>query len=438
MSKDISTLNHTLNSPIYKKLPAALILVLTGVYVAACFTPLRVNYDTIRYFALMETMDGTWPAAFQGDRDFLPYGYPAFLWALQKLHILSPFTIGLFQLGYLLGSLWFVRQIFPSSLKTSHLVLFTLLNWLSLRFVVTPLSEMQFVFFSTGAICFFQRFVSGHQIKHLLLLLLFTGLAVVTRTAGLLLVAALIVSYLLQYRAPLSRWIQQKKLYATLILATVLAILALAAQQLNAGLYAKYIYNNVLQNTELFFTKYLLQHFVDWASVFINVPSGKVKQFMPEVWVSTLYIMAGSFFLVLIVYRLCSKKFTIPLVVRVYLAAYLLLIFNWPYFEPRFWMPVLPLLITVLLLPKNGKAGKVYQIMAPLIKVGYAMAGVFAIGYYLHIAFDKKAFADKHDAGIWQKEYYWHFFGENIPRKKQTYKDPVMYEKATYLLQKYD
>ncbi len=59
-----------------------------------------------------------------------------------------------------------------------------------------------------------------------------------------------------------------------------------------------------------------------------------------------------------LMYNTFSKRSRIPFYIRMYLVFYSVIIMNWPYYDPRFWVPVLPLLVVVILqTPFNSKAG---------------------------------------------------------------------------------
>ena len=105
---------------------------------------------------------------------------------------------------------------------------------------------------------------------------------------------------------------------------------------------------------------------------------------------------------------------------------------NWPYYDPRFWVPVLPLLAVVVLrtpftLPSWVKGiGKLYLVV-------YLFLGVFAAGYSLYVGFNKERFSRNQAAGDYRNEYEIHFFGKPLTdTAKQV--DPNVVE----ILNKYD
>ncbi|HEU4633059.1 MAG TPA: hypothetical protein VFS22_03685 [Flavisolibacter sp.] len=141
--------------------------------------------------------------------------------------------------------------------------------------------------------------------------------------------------------------------------------------------------------------------------------------------------MAGLIFLIIVLRRVFSKKFSIPLHIRIYLTGYILLIFNWPFFEARFWFPILPLLAAILLLPKNTARPQLFRPAVSLYKLYYVLTGIFVMSYYTWLSTHKEALVKRHDAGKWQREYRMHFFNE-------TPADSTYDKRAFYLLEKYD
>src|ERR1700676_4532646 len=112
-----------------------------------CFTPLRLHYDMLRYFAIKDCIESKCPPG-ADPNDYLPYGYTALLLLLSKLGILRSFSIVFVNCLYLFGGLFFVRKIFSYIRSPFFLIFLVLLNWTIIKFVTHPLSELQYLFFS--------------------------------------------------------------------------------------------------------------------------------------------------------------------------------------------------------------------------------------------------------------------------------------------------
>jgi len=389
-------------------------------YFINCFTPFRLTNDTVRYFAIKETMEGSWPEEFGARNDFLPPGYAYFLMALSKSGILNSFTICFIQLLFLAGSLNYVRKIFAPALPVFTFIIFSLLNWTTLKFTITPLSEMQFLFFTTGALYYFHRFNQAKKWGWLFVTAIFCFLAILTRTAGVLLAISLLLSLVVNKGT-------RSKAVVILLAIVVVAGLIIFFTQPKFIRYLGYFMRPFTTDPVAFFTNNILRHLQDWAELFINAPLSKTVYIS---YLRIVYMLAGLFFMVITLSRVFGKKFSIPVHIRIYLVGYVLLIFNWPFYEARFWFPVLPLLAAILLLPKNS-VHPVFRPIVSLYKLYYVLTGIFVMGYYTWLSYNKDAMAKLHDAGKWEREYRIHFFNEKSV-------DTTYDKKALYLLDKYD
>ena len=82
-------LRYQLRQPIFWI--AGLIFFLLVVYVVNGFTPLRLTFDTVRYFKIKEWIEAGRPPGAEAAADFLPAGYVWFLYLLEKMRIcISP------------------------------------------------------------------------------------------------------------------------------------------------------------------------------------------------------------------------------------------------------------------------------------------------------------------------------------------------------------
>ncbi|AXY76785.1 hypothetical protein D3H65_23545 [Paraflavitalea soli] len=419
------------SSLFYNRLWIASTGILIIIYFANCFTPFRLTNDTVRYFTLLEDLQGTLPAGFEKPADFLPFGYVYFLAGLSTLHLLTPFGIGFFQLLYLCGSLYFVKKLFGASIKIWPFVFLTLLNWTTLKLTITPLSEMQFLFFSTAALYCYQSFMKQRKAGFLILTVMLCLVCFITRTAGIGLVLALIVSFLISSRKKLMAWSRQQPFYAVLVIIIACSLLGFLVTRPKFIIYLSYFLGPLLRDPATFFSQNVRLHLVDWAELFINIPISKTGFLVSPVVAEIFYILTGLFFLGLLTVRLIRNHRMIPLPVIVYLIIYTLLIFNWPFFEARFWFPLVPLLAAILV--QQGKESKpLYQKARMSYLLYYVATGIFVLGYYSRMSFDRPYLVKKHDAGKWQAEYEDHF---GIKRVSDS---SAVNKKAIYLLNKYD
>jgi hypothetical protein len=119
-------------------------------------------------------------------------------------------------------------------------------------------------------------------------------------------------------------------------------------------------------------------------------------------------------------------------VVIIYLAIYSLVIFNWSFYDPRFWVPVLPFIAAIILqapLPKWSWM----KVAMPILFFAYLLLGIFAFSYSFYTQFNKKAFARIQANGIFRNEYEVHFFGNPLSDSTARVNPEVL-----NLLKKYD
>lgn len=405
--------------------------VVVVVYLINCFTPFRLTNDTVRYFALMEDRLGTWPDSFGQPTDFLPVGYVYFLEILARLHLLSPFSIAFCQLLYLAGSLYFIRQLFGAAINTWLFAFLVLLNWTTIKLVMTPLSELQFLFFSSATLYAHQRFLQNKRLAQLGLTILLSLLAFVTRTAGIVLIAALVLSFVLSQRKVITGWLRQRPVVSVGALIALLAGITVLVTQPKFITYFGYFWRPLTRDGGSFFVNNLRLHCMDFAELFINTPYSKVAMLSASPVAAIAYLLTGLLFLCLLLWCLVKHRARIPGSVSVYLVLYLVVIFNWPFFEARFFFPILPLMLAVFLLHLQQVARQ-QRLLAAAWLTCYVIVGVFVMAYYSRLSLEKDFMRKRHDAGLWKAEYDYLFSGR--PVEDST----TVNQKALYILRKYN
>ncbi|HYC30000.1 MAG TPA: hypothetical protein VEB42_14305 [Chitinophagaceae bacterium] len=384
--------------------PLIILLVLTAVYLANCFTPLRLTHDTVRYITIKEWNEAGRPAGDNAATEFLPYGYVWFLMALEKIGLARSVVITFIQLLYFLGSVWFIKKIFGDSIKGWQLLALSMLSWASLKFVITPLSEMQFLFFSMGALYFFHK-------RGWLWAIVFTALAMLTRTIGFVLIIAFAISLL----KVTSKWVAGGAVALVVVLFFVFG-------QFGIGSYLSHhsgYFEPLQTNPAGFFANNFRGHLIDWSALVLNAPAPRINLFGKDI----IYLVVGAVSFALLVFLVLKKE--VALEIKAYLICYSLIILNWPLFEPRLWVPIFPLCIAVILQHKH------FALSA--YKVVYIVVGVIALGYYTYTSFNKKVFAVKQDVAIWRNEYETYFFGKPLSDTAKVVREPIV-----TILKRYD
>ncbi|HVW61017.1 MAG TPA: hypothetical protein VHC48_13300, partial [Puia sp.] len=152
-------------------------------------------------------------------------------------------------------------------------------------------------------------------------------------------------------------------------------------------------------------------HFTEWAELGINISALKVQGMYPQA--SILFLIAGILIFAGLVYLLLFRKNQTPFIVKAYLLFYSLLMFNWPFYDPRFWVPVLPLALAVVLqypLPRIGWRRSVTVIAL----ASYMLLGAAAVGYFTYTSLNRKLFVRTQANGVFRNEYETFFYGKPV------------------------
>jgi 4-amino-4-deoxy-L-arabinose transferase-like glycosyltransferase len=289
-----------------------IVYLLCILFLLNCFTPLRLHYDMLRYFAIKDCIESNCPPG-ADPHDYLPYGYTALLLLLSKLGILRSFTIVFVNCLYLFGGLYFVRKIFSDIKSPFFLILLVLLNWTIIKFVTHPLSELQYLFFSLAAIYAFYRFTQQKNFWILLLSFFFAGLAFLTRTVGVALVAALAFALIWEFKKQLLVIIKKNRILLLAFIVCIATVL-IFSKQLGLNHYTGVMSKQFKEGAR--FSDVIGWHFSEWGEILSNTSKFKVISFLPGPLGKWLFILLGiagvSYFLFICFIR----KNNVPFIVK--------------------------------------------------------------------------------------------------------------------------
>jgi len=381
---------------------------MAAVDIAGCFTPLHLYYDTIRYFNIKDCIEHGCAPGSAAAGDFLPYGYPILLTALSRLGILQSFAIVLINCLYAFAGLYLLKKIFREHISPVLFGFLVLFNWTWIIIVTCPLSEMQYFFLSSASLYYFFTYIRKKTYGSLALSAVCCILAIFTRAAGIALVAALITGLLWHHRDIIRRIPRHYILFCITLL--ILGVISLFfVRRLRIGDYSSYFLSYFKKDTGHFILSNLDNHFTEAGELFLNMSLTTVELKWHIPGTRFIYIAAGLLFFGLFVHRLATSKGRIPFYIKAYLLLYSLMIFNWPYYDPRFWVPIFPLMIIVLLSSPIIRWNRHFLVRTYL--VAYFVAGAITAALWLYTGFNKQRFARSQAGGIYQKEYEIHFFG---------------------------
>lgn len=401
------------------------------IYITGSFTPLHIHFDSIRYYNIKDCIQYGCDPNSEAAKDYLPYGYTALLITLSKLGILTAFTVVFVNCLYLFAALYFVKKIFAKLVHPVLFVLIALCNWTVIKFAMHPLSEMQYLFFSCASLYCFHRYIQKKSYAQLALAFLFAIGTVLTRTVGISLIAALVLGIVYQHKAELTRIVRKNKILLIIVALAAVAVIFFA-KPLKIRDYTSLLEGSLEKGIGNFIGENLKNHFTELAEVFINLPANKVTGFLPGSLGTVLFIVIGVVCLLWLLVCTFSSSSRIPFYIRAYMAFYMFIIFNWPYYDPRFWVPVLPLLV-IFILRTPFRLPSLAKMLSRLYLAVYLLIGLLAAAYALYTGFNKERFARNQAAGDYRNEYEIHFFG-----KPQTDSATHVNQNVVDILEKYD
>lgn len=375
------------------------VLVLNLLCLLQTFSPLRLNTDSIAYLSLAASAVDGHGFLYAGSSTHFPHGYPALIALLDCLGLACSWSfIGLNCL-FIACALWSCFLVFRSGFGFTgwRAVLscgFPLLSFVLIKHMSLPLSDSVFLGVSmmSMALLVKAREIIGSR-RWLLLGLgsLLVGLAITVRTAGVALLPALVWAWLgedslkpLWRSGTPKRWLCYMFTVALLILASLaLAAVLMQTRYLRSDLVPIYHQMNLGRRI----AANALGHLSEWGELFLNIPTSKMPVFARK---ALPLLGLGSVILVMAAFWMRRSRFGL---LDVYFLSFTAMVFLWPFFETRLWLPMLPLLV--------GYVGVAYQhawkhrALTPaliLYLVWFALLGGTAWAYSNRITFARQQF----------------------------------------------
>lgn len=385
------------------------VYILGLLFLINCFTPLRLHFDMLRYFSIKDCLESKCPPG-ANPHDYLPYGYTFLLLLLSKLGILKSFSIVLVNCLYLFGGLYFVRKIFYYIRSPFFFMMLVMMNWTIIKFTMHPLSELQYLFFSLYSLYEYAQFSRNKNIRNLIYSFVLAGLATLTRTIGITLIAAIFSALVWEYRKQLIGLLKKNRVVIPVFFLCI-GLVIIFSKQLGLNHYFAAIITQF--NEGVHFSNMLVWHFSEWGEILLNNPRVKMIGILPFPLGFWLFFISGILGIAGFIYICFIKKSRIPFILKAYLFFYILLLFNWPFPDPRFWVPVIPL-IAAIVSQQSFSQNQMVKWGSRLYLLGYLAFGVISISYMTYTSFNKKELSKTQASGIFRNEYEIHFFGKPL------------------------
>ncbi|MGN8069375.1 hypothetical protein [Mucilaginibacter sp. 22184] len=397
------------------------------------FTPLRLNTDGIRYLKIIEYLTGNLGPNSDAAHDFFPHGYPLFLLALSRLHLLSPLSITLINMVSMLLASYLLAILLKIENRLVFMAL-TMLSAINVKQFTLPIADELFTLLFLASIYLWTSVFKKHWL-YIIPALAATLVSLYVRTAGI----ALVIGILL-YLVYLNKGILfgQKKLLWIWLCSVIIVLAAFVSQlpliekrvayirQLNLGMMA--------HHPASIFDR-LAIHFKELGEIMTNIPYSKLSTVINPA-ASNYLLIATGLLMCFILYKVVVNRQLVNTPAFWVFTVYLLMIFLWPFYDARFFTPLVPILIYSVFCYFGSMLKPVY------IKYGYAC--IFVLFGFLSLVYSaalslSNTFFLKHygsDASLTDK-YRIHF----SKQQKNTPNPPhysIDTDEVLFLLEKYD
>jgi hypothetical protein len=383
----------------------------------------------------LEYLKGNLTETSSAAKDFFPHGYPEFLKLLEKCRLLNSVTITMVNiLSVIISGAIFKRLFEIERIKLFYILI--LLSFVNIKEYALPLSDQFFtLFFSTAIYLWTVTF--NKRLYYFIPALLFTFLSIYLRTAGITIISGVIL-YLLYTNKHILLKRKNIALGTASFLIIVISLFFIEWLSTLEGKidYIRQLDLEELRKNPLFIFNRLLVHIKELGELTINIPYSKLSTILRnETIAAAILCLAGfvSFYrLIIIIKKL--KPFSSPYFWV--FCNYLIMVFVWPFYDARFFTPVIPLFIYFLfnfLFNSNKMAPTKIAITAL-----YVIFGFVSSLYSAAISLDRSFFISHYGFDTHLTKKYVTHFRNQIAGKPDTIRYNLKEDAVAYWLEKYD
>ena len=323
----------------------AAIFILALGYLIQAATPLRLHPDSVVLLSMADSFAHGGGLLYEGQPTVFPPGYPAFVALLLKLGLAHNWVLIGFNLVSLSVGLWAVsyiltRRLFDTRYEVLTVCLVSLFSFVFIKYSTIPLTEAGFFGL---AMCSLAAMESASQLSfgrtfwlRIIASWILTLAALTVRRVGLALVPALLWSIFSrkEVRECIRRLSSRIKIAILLGMGSASAVTAWIVMETSTLRDRQSVVNSLPDVV----SRTLIGRFRELSEIALNTPFSALPSSMRLV-----ALAVGGLLLALIVggVIICRREIHAT---TVFFCSYCLIIFSWPYYDPRFWLPVVPLL----------------------------------------------------------------------------------------------
>ncbi len=320
------------------------ILILVAVYFLQSATPLRLHPDSVVMLSVAETAEHGGGFLFHGQRTVFPPGYPALVSILIKLNLAHVWVLVSINVIFLAIALLALRHILRSDFFSEYSALgvciLSLLSFVFIKYSAFPLTD--FLFFGLSMCCLAvmkKPASSSFSLRRAIVSAALVITSICIRRIGIALLPALL--YMLIFQSGLRMYVMRlsvrMKATGVLVAASVAVAIAWAIRATSTlSDFHRALNGHTVIDAAIGILAIRLK---ELGEIAVNLPFDT----LPRV-VQDIVPFIGFLGFALAFGGLASRRKQFG-VTEVYLVSYVAVILVWPFYDPRFWLPVIPLLI---------------------------------------------------------------------------------------------
>jgi len=342
------------------------------------FSPLRLNTDAIRYLLHMELLENPDPKSIL-NLDTLPNGYTYFILVLKKLGILNSSSIIFSNIVLYILGLYPLILILKDKNKKYIFLLLCFCSWVVQKHLIYPLSEALYIFIANWSLYLFILFQRKGELLKLILAILLVVTAFKVRTIGITLIPLLPLAILLNTDV-LSKI---RMLKPWIIISTIIGLIGTFAVVVKINFKSIYRYfNDAKTQVETGIIKTAVNnleiHLHELGEISFNVPKSQLTKLIRNEQLSEVFFILAGICTLLLLMWLIFEKIKRKSIIHIYALIYLLFVFAWPYYDPRFWVPIIPIFIFIFINNyKENSSKTIFIFLFIWISIGYVSNSMF-------------------------------------------------------------
>lgn len=414
------------------------LLLVSLAYLVQIASPLRLVGDGVDYLLQASSAADGYGFRVHGEQSMRPPGYPALIFLLEKAGIGKSWAIVALNCLLLGIGCWSSYHVLHSSFgfeaeAAEVITLLTLLSFVMVKHVTYPLSDVCFFGASMPCLLLLLRAEADTRPGRYWRLAVAVPLLVFCielRTIGVALIPAFAWAAVggARWARSVPQWLRRHRVASVVFLLVFFVAMAWAGKMF---LHSRYLQFNaktlhrrgVIGN----FASDIGDHTQEWGELAVNVPVSKLPGSL-ELPVR----IAGFFALLLAATGFWEKRRNLDASVW-YVVAYASIVFAYPWFDTRLWLPVLPLLMGYVLIGARRlvPSGPLRPAIFAYCSV-FCLIGMVALGYSTRLTFAGSQFPDLYGDGTLRATYRTALLGESPKNAGDISPD------ALYLLRRYE